>query len=276
VDKIPPLRIDLDFLDSSGYVIIPVDSPAVPVDAKPADAPPRPVKKLQLTQTLDERQADKGKLVLEVKATALGLVPKLDQVLAFQPKDLDIVKTDDQGVSVSKFDADGDDTAVVSERTWMLTLRAKSDLPEPPKLFHFGSAQIDGAEMTYQRYNDADLVSVGPEVVLGAKIGGGRSAWPWVAAAAGVALLALLAGMVVRLWRRPKPVDEAWKLPEPLTPFTVMGLLRQIQRNNGFDAARQAELQDSIAGLERRYFAAEGNGEFDLKRLAEDWIRRTR
>ena len=30
VDKVPPLRLDLDFLDTSGYVVLPVESPADP------------------------------------------------------------------------------------------------------------------------------------------------------------------------------------------------------------------------------------------------------
>ncbi len=33
VDKIPPMRLDLDFMDTSGYVVMPVESPTIPVDA---------------------------------------------------------------------------------------------------------------------------------------------------------------------------------------------------------------------------------------------------
>src|SRR5690606_3494244 len=32
VDKLPSLKIDLDFLDTSGYIVLPVESPAVPLD----------------------------------------------------------------------------------------------------------------------------------------------------------------------------------------------------------------------------------------------------
>ncbi len=81
VDKVPPLRLDLDFMDTSGYVVLPVESPTIPVDASPAKGPVRPFEKLQITQTLDERQAKDGKLILEVKATALGLVPDLDTIV---------------------------------------------------------------------------------------------------------------------------------------------------------------------------------------------------
>src|SRR5262249_32493717 len=60
VDKTPPLRIDLDFLDTSGFMILPVESPAVPIDCHDPAGDPRPLEKLTVTQTLDERQADKG------------------------------------------------------------------------------------------------------------------------------------------------------------------------------------------------------------------------
>ena len=79
VDKVPPLRLDLDFMDTSGYVVLPVESPTIPVDATPAKGSVRPFEKLQITQTLDERQATDGKLILEIKAAARGLVPDLDK-----------------------------------------------------------------------------------------------------------------------------------------------------------------------------------------------------
>jgi hypothetical protein len=73
VDKIPPFRLDLDFLDTSGYLVLPVESPTLPIDSRASKPESRPVRKLQITQTLDERQAEKGKLLLEIKATAIGL-----------------------------------------------------------------------------------------------------------------------------------------------------------------------------------------------------------
>ena len=37
VDTIPPLRLDLDFLDTSGYVVLPIESPPLPIDAAVRD-----------------------------------------------------------------------------------------------------------------------------------------------------------------------------------------------------------------------------------------------
>ena len=97
VDKVPPLRLDLDFMDTSGYVVLPVESPALPVDATPAKGSVRPFEKLQITQTLDERQAADGKLILEVKATARGLVPDLESIVELDHAGFQVEKVDDQG-----------------------------------------------------------------------------------------------------------------------------------------------------------------------------------
>jgi hypothetical protein len=277
VDKLPPVRMDLDFLDTSGYVVLPISSPAVPIDARTAKGQPRPVHKLQITQTLDERQADQGKLVLEVKATGLGLVGDLDQLLTFKPEGFEIVKTEDQGVSVAKFDPDSLQTAVVSERTWLLTLHALPDLPQPPRLFSFGTARQEEMELTYQRYRDADLVPVSKEVSLEQQYGERSLKWIWAVAAAAIVILIVLALVIRRLLKSRSPRDTGDGLPDKFTPFTVTSLLQRIQRNNQLNEAQQAELSRALHLLERRYFAGEpnGDGELNLRELAESWVRKT-
>src|SRR5262249_26887849 len=157
VDKIPPLRLDLDFLDTSGFVILPVETPAVPIDCKAAKPEARPLRKLQITQTVDERQADKGKLLLEIKATGIGLVGPLEELLTIDIPEFDVKKVDDNGVNVSKFDDDGESIAIVSERNWTVNLQAKEGLTELPKTFHFGTARTTAGEMLLHRYRDADV-----------------------------------------------------------------------------------------------------------------------
>jgi hypothetical protein len=256
--------------------VIPVDSPAVPIDAKPAKGKARPVRKLQIAQTLDERQAEQGKLILEVKATGLGLVPELDQLVTLLPGEFDVKSTDDQGVSVSKFDPDGDETAVVSERTWMITFQAKPNLPERPKAFRFAGAKIDGSELTFHRYKDADLVAVSQDISLEEKYGEPSRAWLWTAVAVGILAIAL-AVLAYRLARRPATIDaDELKLPDNLTPFNVIGLLRRIEQTNGFNEAQKIELGRSIDRLERHFFSGDANGELDLKEIAESWLRKTK
>jgi len=277
VDKIPSMRLDLDFLDTSGYVILPVETPPVPLDASPADGDPRPIQKLQLTQTLDERQADQGKLILEVKATGLGLVPDLSQIVDLNPAGFDITDTVDQGLSVSRFEPESDQTVVVSERTWLVNMQVKAEMPERPTSFRFGTPKIETAESTLQRYADADLEKVEQEISLEQTYGKTSRVWVWCLVA-GVAVLAAAVVVLLRKARVTSPEREfSIEVPEQITPFTVLGLLRHIQFNNGLNDIGKQELASTIRGVEQ-YFFGSGNGaeEPDLKNIAESWVAKTR
>lgn len=280
VDKLPPLRIDLDFLDTSGYVVLPIESAAVPLDARAAHADGRPARKVQVTQTLDERQAAQGKLGLEIKASALGLVPDLDRLLNLAPEGFNLGKTEDQGVSVAKFDPDSDPLAVSTERTWLLTFQAKPDLPKPPEKFRFGEAKQDGVAMTYQRYQDADLAAAAPEVDLVEHYGRRSYTWAWWSAGAALVLLGLTAWAARRLRRR-RPAAERWRLPEPLTPFTAIALLERIRAEGGLDEPGRQKIDQSIRRLEERYFAEadgapNGDGAAELRDVTLGWLREAR
>jgi hypothetical protein len=275
VDKIAPLRLDLDFMDTSGYVILPVESPAIPIDARPERGAVRPHEKLQITQTLDERQAKDGKLILEVKAAARGLVPELDQILDIKAAGFELEKSDDQGLSVSKFDPDSEANVVDSERTWLVHFLGTPIESEAPKTFRFASAKVDAAEMLYQRYVDADLAKVGPEITLQARYGQPTYAWAWWLGG-GLLLSALALGAIVALVRsRPRRTPaRRFQMPEVVTPFSVLGLLREIEHRNGLSAPQMKELASSIQSLERHYFAGSNGAEPDLKGIAETWISR--
>jgi hypothetical protein len=273
VDKVPPLRLDLDFLDTSGYVILPVESPTLPIDAATETLPTRPYQHLKVAQTLDERQAKDGKLILEVKASAQGLVPDLDEVLDVGSEGFEVVKTEDQGLSVARFDPDAEENVVLSERTWLVTFQAKEGLAELPKSFHFAPAKIEAEEMLHQRYVDADLAEVGEVVDLEQKYGEPSRAWLWWALG-GLAALVVAALLAWRLWPRGEVVEsERFRIPEPLTPFTVLALLRDVLQHGGLNEAKRRELAESIQYLERHYFAAPAPDEPDLRRIAETWVR---
>ncbi len=275
VDMIAPVRLDLDFLDTSGYVIMPVESQALPVDAGATEVPMRPVENLVVTQTLDERQSDEGKLVLEIQATGQGLVPQLDQLVKLQPDQFEVTAVEDEGVSVSRFDPESEQTAVLSERSWLVSLTAKEGLAELPTQFQFAELLLPVKESLYQRYVDADLVAVEPTVSLEQRYGTVSHAWGyWLLACCALAVLG--GGVLWAVLRRAPDVDQKrFQLPEPLTPFTVIGLLRNIQSNNGLDDSGRRELQESIADLEQAYFAAEGRAHADLEQLARHWVARS-
>jgi hypothetical protein len=272
VDTIPPLRLDLDFLDTSGYVVLPVESPSLRIDAS-IEGGPRPFRNLQVTQTLDERQADQGRLILEVKAVAQGLVPDLDEMLELDSPGTSITEVEDQGLSVARFDPEAEDVVVVSERTWVVDLAADDAESSPPAEFHFASITAEPAEVTYQRYEDADLAEVEPVVLLEQQYG--RRDSRWLLAALGACVVAIVAVLAIAFRpRRREQVAERFRVPEPLTPFTLLGMLRDLERQDAIPAPQHGELLETISRLETYYFISSSGDEPDLKGIAQDWIRR--
>ena len=269
VDRVPPLRLDLDFLDTSGYAVIPVESAPLPIDASAAEM--RPFEELALTQTLDERQAKDGKLVLEVKAAARGLVPELDELVELSPEAFEVVESEDHGVSVVQFDEEGD--AILAERTWTISMRAREGLAELPDSFTFGAPRIETASSEHFRYVDADLASVGPTVALESNYGRPRRTWLWAIPAALLACAGAFLGW--RRLQRPRVIARGrFQLPERLTPFTVLGLLRDIEMNDGLAPEQKSQLAQDIERLERHYFVEESREDLDLVRIAESWASR--
>jgi hypothetical protein len=277
VDRIPPLRLDLDFLDTSGYVILPIETPALPIVAKSEQGAPRPSGNLKVVQTLDERQAADGKLLLEVKATARGLVPDLSEIVDLKPEGMEVASVEDQGVSVTRFDPESDETAVESERNWLVSLKATGGPEARPAAFRFAEPKVELAETTYQRYVDADLEEVPAEVALLGSYGEpSYKAWlPWAIGLPAAALLALLAWRALRP-RRSAAVADGFLVPEPVTPFTVLGLLREIGLRDGLSPDQRLELSGAISGLERHYFDRPSSPDPDLRSIAETWVLRAR
>lgn len=273
VDKLPSLKIDLDFLDTSGYVVLPVPAPAVPINA--AVAKDRPYNNVKITQTLDERQAADGKLVLEVKASAQGLVPPIEKLIDLKFDNFEVKEVENEGVAVSQFDPESSDPAVISERMWVVTLNGRKDLAELPKTFNFPVPKVEDAEAVYHRYVDADLATVGSSISLEQKYGSTHSPWLWVGLGAVPVGLAIAVGCMALL-RRPKeePVKR-FNMPEQVTPFSVLALLRNIERNNGLSPEAKADLSASIHKVEQHYFAESNGSPPELRTIAETWLSRT-
>lgn len=276
VDKVPPLRLDLDFLDTSGFVVMPIESPAVPIDAKPAAGDVRPVEKLTVTQTLDERQADKGVLILEVKGVGVGLVPDLADLCTLDAAGFEVAKTEALGLGVKKFDEDAEANAVVSERTWQLTLKGKEGLAALPTAFRFATVRVPTKETLYQRYSDADLLPVAQEVTLEKVYGAKGTRWKWLMAVGGLVALLVLA-VVVRAVSRRKPPAAGSGLPERLDPFVTAALLRDLRGRPGLTPAQISAIDADVAEVERYYFSADEPSAAapDLRRLVERWTAET-
>lgn len=278
IDRVPPLKLDLDFTDTTGYAVLPVESQALSIDCATSSPDPRPATRLSVTQTLDERQALDGKLVLEIKATALGLIPELQQLLNLTFADFEVVETEDVGLSVERFDSDSDDTAVVSERLWTITLADKSDAADDSRTFMFASARLPLKEEIWQRYDDADLVAVDQTVVLQEAYDQASPAAVTIGVATGFLLLMIAGGLIYWRTRREKISDSVvhrFQMPQSPTPFNVLSLLKDIEKNNGLSPEGRSELQSSINRIERYFFADERQEEApDIVEVAQAWVRR--
>lgn len=274
VDRIASLKLDMDFLDTSGYVVIPIESPPVVIDCLAEKGEPRPVKDLQVTQTLDERQADEGKLIVEISATGKGLIPDLEDLIDIKKENFDVVSIDDQGVLPTSFDPNSDEIQVNADRSWTVEYRAKDDRAKLNE-FAFSDARSDEVAVKFQRYDDADLVAVDQVVKLERNYA--RFSWGFLFWLIPLTLLGAVGGVALFL-SLSKPASEPAKrfdLPEDINPFTVLTLLKDIKHRNGISDQQATELQDSINRIEKFYFG-DGNEEKpdDLDKLAKNWVSR--
>ena len=275
VDRLPSLRLDLDFSDRHGPVVLPVESAPLAIDARPEAGSPRPIADLEATQILDDRAQAEGRLTVEVKATARGLVPPFAELFDFAPAGFKIAETTDSGPAVQRLDSTGETLGAMSERTWLFKLERDAG---GAKTFRFPQPKSVNMNVTYKRYTDADLVEVEPEVaVAGLPLHPAR-VWPWVAL--GGAALGL--GGLMLFGRREvagPAAPAAYALPGEVTPFTMLELLRRIDGDArvALSAERRGELAQSIAAIEAHYFRRTTTGASapDLEGLARTWLSRT-
>lgn len=256
IDSLPPVRLDLDFLDTTGYVVLPVESAAVAIDCTPADGEPRPVEELVVTQILDERDFAAGKLGLEIRAVGRGLVPELEQIVDLKFDNFEVTGVETQPLSISKFDENSKRPAVLSERLWTVSLQDRREAAGADRSFRFAALRLQPKETIYQRYEDADLKATEQTVLL-------QAAWdqpttPWYLwAALGLVVCAGSLGGWQLLRGRSGPVaapTSRWSMPAEVTPFSALAVLQRIESEGGLPTERQRELTEAIRRIERHYF----------------------
>ena len=275
VDRIPALRLDVDFIDKHGPVVLPVESAVQLIDARADAAPARPVSELEVTQTLDDRALKEGKLALEIKATARGLVPDFKELFDFAPAGFRIDETEDSGPAVQRLDSEKDDLVAVSERNWVLKMSADKSTAGDVR-FAFPKPKQAEMKVAYKRYVDADLADATPELALSGLPMNRARIWRWAllgaCAVAGTVLVAR------RLRRRGDGVSDrvTYELPATLTPFNALDLLRRMHADEtlGLSAAERSELSEAITRIESYYFTPSHNGSAapDLGAIGRHWI----
>lgn len=296
VDKIPPVELELKFLDLTGPVTIPATS-AETVIKIAASAPPRPASKVEITQTLDTRQfAISGALALEIKAVGNGLVPDLDQLL-----DLAALKqavgvrqvNAHEGLQLKELNTWGEQVGPRSERLWTLSLNSDAiRTAEGPTDFQFPPVKSKDFKLVCQTYKDMDLTTLTePSVRLGrtaAAAAGGvvlkQPGNPYLWPSIGAAIALVLGGLIYALLKRgaddserPLRARDVFKMPTEVDGFAVVALLRRLRTSPlvTLHEPQRQELQQDLQRVQQTCFGSNGSkmSEADLRGVAEKWLR---
>ena len=296
VDKVPPVELELKFVDLTGPVTIPAQS-AETVIKVAAIAAPRPAQKVEVTQTLDTRQFSiNGALALEIKATATGLVPELNELLdlAALAKTVGIRQTNVyEGLQVKEINTWGDRVAPRTERLWTLSLNGDViRAAEGPVDFQFLLPKTAAVTAVYQTYKDMDLTTLPqPTVRLGRTVAaaaggvvlkqpGNPYLWPGI----GAAIALVVGGLIYLLVRRgaddgekPLRARDVFKMPADVDGFAVVALLRRLHTSPlvTLREPQREELQQDLQRVQQTCFGSNGSKmtEADLRGVAEKWLR---
>lgn len=295
VDKIPPVQLELKFLDLSGPVTIPAESAETVIKVATEGAAPRPAGKIEITQTLDNRQLPiNGSLTLEVKATATGLVPELEELLDLaSSKNAVAIKNINprEGLQVKELNTWGDQVAPTSERLWTVSLDGDAvRAATGPVDFRFPPPKAKDAAVVYQTYADMNLTPL-PEPVtqIGKPLAPGEKArpanllWFWIALPI-VSILIVVAALALHFRRRksgegqPPRARDIFHMPKDVDGFAVVALLRRLRGSPlvKLQEPQRQELQGDIQRVEQACFgssSASSISESDLRDVASKWLR---
>lgn len=310
-DSIPSMKFNFDFIDRAGQVILPVASTPIAIKVE-AEAGPRPVKDLDITQTFDQRKLGEGKAQLEIISTGKGVLPGLADLFgAKSAAQLEegrefqgflIKRITDSGSQVNQVEEKDNLVEVSGERSWIIELEAtdigslpssfsfgkmfriirnvfKPDLGSLPPAFDFLPVEFKDAKALYKQYRDADLAETGPSVTIEIP---GRSRLLSFTVKAILAMLVMLGAFW--FWRRTMakvavPSEAVvFELPANLTPFSALHLLEQIRASGRLEPAALIDLDQDIQALQKQYFApgsvAPSANEAELRALCSNWISR--
>ncbi|MDA0295423.1 MAG: hypothetical protein O3A19_05845 [Planctomycetota bacterium] len=300
IERIPPVRMDLDFIDQTGPVILAIESNSPPVDAA-TSSQGRPIRDLAIEQIVDARNAGE-EVTLEITASGRGVIGDLDDLLAGVDSALAGYRVADDGIEAHPFsmteaavdegmlfrfslgdeeeqtfagpDADGIHRQA-TERRW--TVRYVPEVGATTSGDFVIPVAMDGvaASLNTRRFDDMDLVPV-----TGGVVGLGRGIRPWAWGVL-VGAVAVFSGVWILFMMRKRGECETTNelqdlLPSRWSPFASVAALKRIDERYGDRLApgRRGELRSTITEIERRYFGpVETSGESDLEDLVRAWVR---
>ncbi|MCX6856749.1 MAG: hypothetical protein NTV80_17810 [Verrucomicrobia bacterium] len=293
VDKIPPVQLELKFVDLSGPITIPAESAETVIKVATDKIEPRPANNIEITQTLDNRQLNiNGALTLEVKATASGLVPELEQLLDMKAANAIAVKNVNphEGLQITELNTWADQVAPKSERVWTISLDGDQvRASETPITFSFPQPKAKDAKVVNESYTDMNLTTLKEPVVqvgrtMTAKevaIVAAKSPYLWPSIIGGAVLaLALILWLALRgkgKIERPLRARDVFTMPKEVDGFAVVALLRRLCSSPlvKLKETQQSELQTDLKRVEAACFGSSAGAmsETDLRAIASKWLR---
>ena len=300
VERIPPVRMDLDFVDQTGPVILAIESNAPPIDAAgTSDA--RPVHDLVVEQVLDTRDSDEA-VLLEIRASGRGVLGGIDELLTGVEAPLEGYVIDASGIEEHEMnmlsaaeDEDDffmrgaeDDTEYedvdadgiyrqATERSWSVRYVPEATAATSGDAFMLPELVDDErGSLVSRAYSDMDLITLdAPSHPLA----GGLKNWAWLIAL-GIGVIVVI-GLVYLVRMGSSSSDDgeddfARLLPSRSSPLGTVHALARIDREYGerLPPERRIELKSTIGTLEEQYFSASTDrSEVELETLVRDWAR---
>ncbi len=296
VDKIPRIQMSLEFLDLTGPVRITTESAETMIKVTDQPTPPRPYDRVDITQTLDPRNLETTEeVLLEIKATACGLVPELDALLDMDAlgQQMPVARIDPhEGTMLRQVNSWGDTVHAVSERHWTVALDAASLLSPPRRIeLQLPKPQRE-AKVAYQAYDEMDLIDLTEPVAAVGKgevvVATAEGLNPpdrrlrYAAVGGGVGLLVLLVLAAVYLARRsrhrPLRAADVFHLPSEIDGFVVVQLLRALGGSElvRLSPVQRSEMQQDIHRIQASCFGGNVHSklsEDELRLVARKWLR---
>lgn len=298
IERVPPVQMDLDFMDQTGPVVLAIESNSPPIDAAMASNA-RPVMELRVDQVLDTRNSDE-EVILEIRAQGRGVVGGLDEILEGVSDALPGYALAEDGITVHPIDmtdAAGDDDGMFSfrlrgndvdveypeadpdgvhrqsiERSWTIRYVPTAAAATGDFVLPALSPEIEGT-IENRYFDDMDLVLAEGPVV---PVGGGMRGWTWV-----LVVIIILVGVVGLLVLFKSLESESHEnddlerlLPRRSTPLGAVAALERIDREYGerLGRDRRLQLKAAIDSIEQRYFSREAvTPDGGLQKLVREW-----
>lgn len=293
VDRVPRVQMSFEFMDLSGPVSITAESPETMIKVTDRPTPPRPFERVDLTEVLDARNlASTEEILLEITATASGLMPELAEVIDLDAlrKQLPVARIDPrEGTIIRQVNSWSDTVHAVSEHRWTVTLNASSLLNPPRRIaLRLPMPKVGNGTAKAQTYRDMDLVELTEPITVVGPVEGAVetetqtafTGWIRYATVGGAIVGVLLVGLgLARLLRRsgPRPLRarDVFHMPARIDGFVVVQLLRRLRAS---ELARLSDVQRTqmlkeIEHIEAACFSnGAGLSEDDLRSAARKWL----